>query len=202
MFFSSQENCNTFVEKMNIVFSSTITKSHYLGQQWYAASTSIKLQRRLTRRILFSLSIFVVMSIIFLCTNQLALATIFLFLSMIWLFVFPYRVRRQLASDIKRSLNEQFKDSLETNVVFVFEENHFSIQEKGKREFIEWNAVLEIIQLPNLYLFKMKGQKSVIIPADACSEQGSISHILEELVRLKGLTKATPKKWMRQYPTF
>lgn len=159
-----------------------IDENDFLTHQLYIASTSERIiKKRHRNRVIVPLVYFLLGFLLFLLKDQLGLLITFFIIAIVWYVVYPIWERRQYIRHYKGFIRENCKDRFGRTATLEFTNDFILAKDNGSESKVLTIELEEIIEIPTMFLLKLKGGQSFILPKDKISNTDILTTRLKEL---------------------
>jgi len=164
-----------------MILQYSVNENDYLTHQLYVASKSERIiKKRFKNKIIVPL-IYVLLGILFYISENTNLALIFVLFSILWYFIYPIWERKRYVNHYKVLIMENFTEKLNHVATVELSDDFILTRDVGSESKVSTNEIVELIEISSLFLIKIKGGQSLIIPKEDTNQTEAIKLRLLEL---------------------
>ena len=136
----------------------------YLTYNLYIASKSERIRKKRQKNKIVVPVVYVAGALVFLWFGQLVIVALFFLFAVLWFLLFPHFERRRYVKHYRGFLEEQYRER--AGIAFNLELNREYIlaKERGGDGRVLTSEVQDICEIPELFLIRLKGNQSFILP--------------------------------------
>ena len=149
-----------------MILKYSLDENHYLIHQLYIASKSERIIKKRFRNKIIVPVFYVIFGILFFVKENIALAIIFGFFAILWYFLYPKWERRKYTNHFKAYIKENFTEKLNHIVTVELADDFIHTLDAGSESKVSMSEVIEFVEISSMFLIKIKGGQSLIIPKD------------------------------------
>jgi hypothetical protein len=161
-----------------MTFNYTLSQEDYLSYQLYNASRSALIRKKRRKARNTSAIIFLITAVLMLPSSTVG-AVIFLALSVLWFFGYPYLIRYQYKQHCLGLVKEQFSKYENRSISFRIEEDFIYLKDSGSEIKFVASDILEISELQALYIIKIKTGNSILISKQTIGQPIEVGETLK-----------------------
>lgn len=164
----------------------TIDENDFLTHQLYIASKSERI-RKIRKRGKMTVSIaYALMALLFYIQEKTLLMIIFLIMALCWFIINPFFERKKYVRHYKKFIAECYKTRIGRMATLTINNEGFVTKDDGGESKIIATETEEIVEIPSLFLIRLKTGQSLLIPKNKIS---NVDEVKETLIDLAGFLK-------------
>jgi hypothetical protein len=168
----------------------TLDENDFLTHQLYIASKSERIRKiRKRSRMIVSIA-YAVMALLFYIQGKISLVIIFLIIALCWFIINPFWERKKYVRHYKKFIAECYKIRIGRTATLTINNECFVTKDDGGESKIIATETEEIVEIPSLFLIRLKSGQSLLIPKNKISNADEVK---ETLIHLAGFLKINYK---------
>ncbi len=173
----------------------TIDENDFLTHQLYIASKSERIRKiRKRGRMIVSIA-YALMALLFYIQGKNSLMIIFLILALCWFIINPFFERKKYVRHYKKFIAECYKTRIGRMATLTINNEGFVTKDDGGESKIIATETEEIVEIPFLFLIRLKTGQSLIIPKNKISNVDEVRLMLKELAGLLKINYIDEDNW-------
>lgn len=157
----------------------SLNENDYLTHQLYLATKSERITKKRTRSRIVAALLYIAGAAYFLIKGSVGGAIIFLLLAILWYFISPYWDKKRYYNHYKAYIKETYKERINIPVTITILHDYLVASDSGSESKIATTEIVEIIELPTLFLIKLSGASSIPIPKHHIHTNGNFARDLK-----------------------
>jgi hypothetical protein len=178
-----------------MILKYSLDENHYLIHQLYTASKSERITKKRFRNKIIVPLFYVFFGILFFVKGNTALALIFGVFAILWYFLYPKWERRKYANHFNAYIKENFTEKLNQVVTVELADDFIHTMDAGSESKVSTSEIVELIEISSMFLIKIKGGQSLIIPKEDTNHTESIKLRLLEMSKLLNIPYSEELNW-------
>jgi len=173
----------------------TLDENDFLTHQLYIASKSERIRKiRKRGRLVLSIA-YALMALLFYFQGKSSLMIIFLILALCWFIINPFFERKKYVRHYKKFIAECYKIRIGRMATLTINNECFVTKDDGGESKIIATETEEIVEIPSLFLLRLKSGQSLIIPKNKIGNADEVKNELLGLADFLKISYTVEENW-------
>lgn len=178
---------------MNLEYA--LTEQDFLDYQMYSATKSDRINKKRQRSRMGMSLLYLSFGVFFLATQSYAFGGAFMFVSIIWYFAKPTLDKKRYENHFRGFINEQYKENFDRKVNLELTDDYIFAKEAGMESKVPVTELIEVTELKNLILIKLKKGQAVLLPKHSMERSEMLIARLKEIADKINISYVTELDW-------
>jgi len=173
----------------------TLEENDFLTHQLYIASKSERIRKiRKRSRMMVSIA-YAVMALLFYIQEKISLVIIFLIIALCWFIINPFWERKKYVRHYKKFIAECYKIRIGRMATLTINNECYVTKDDGGETKIIATETEEIVEIPSLFLIRLKSGQSLLLPKNKISNAEEVKETLIDLAGFLNISYKVEDNW-------
>jgi hypothetical protein len=166
----------------------------FLTHQLFQASKSKRIRFKRLRNWLLPVLLYGISAAAFFLAQNKTSAITFFLLALFWLFFYPWYSKLHYRNHYRKHLEEHYTHRIGVSGTLKQDEENLYVEEESSDGRISYKLIQSIIELPDLFLLKLKNGSGLMLPKKRL-EKDDLASFLKGIVKNTGLKIIDETSW-------